>query len=81
MHCYLTFVKHVLYCAESEQVFQPRKSSGYVTVSDCHTDLSRCRVSRGTSTTEDKEYKSPYLMKVCGPNRELYKGPNDDLLL
>lgn len=39
------------------------------------------KVSRGTSTTEDKEYKSPYLMKVCGPNRELYKGPNDDLLL
>lgn len=40
-----------------------------------------CRVSRGTSTTEDKEYKSPYLMKVCGPNRDLYKGPNDELLL
>ncbi|XP_069679130.1 uncharacterized protein [Periplaneta americana] len=39
------------------------------------------KVSRGTSTTEDKEYKSPYLMKVCGPNRDLYKGPNDELLL
>ncbi|PSN52977.1 hypothetical protein C0J52_01127 [Blattella germanica] len=42
---------------------------------------SKERVSRGTSTTEDKEYKSPYLMKVCGPNRDLYKGPNDELLL
>ncbi|KAJ9583322.1 hypothetical protein L9F63_022339 [Diploptera punctata] len=39
------------------------------------------KISRGTSTTEDKEYKSPYLMKVCGPNRDLYKGPNDELLL
>jgi hypothetical protein len=66
-------------------MFQPRKGSGYGTVplisENCSTDLSCCRVSRGTSTTEDKEYKSPYLMKVCGPNRELYKGPNDDLLL
>nr|CAD7399666.1 unnamed protein product [Timema cristinae] len=39
------------------------------------------KVSRGTSTTEDKEYKSPYLMKPCGPNRQLQKGPNDELLL
>ncbi|XP_049962404.1 uncharacterized protein LOC126482363 isoform X2 [Schistocerca serialis cubense] len=39
------------------------------------------KVSRGTSTTEDKEYKSSYTTKVTGPNRSLPKGPNDDLLL
>ncbi|XP_049827187.1 BAG family molecular chaperone regulator 3 isoform X3 [Schistocerca gregaria] len=39
------------------------------------------KVSRGTSTTEDKEYKSSYTTKVTGPNRNLPKGPNDDLLL
>jgi hypothetical protein len=39
------------------------------------------KVSRGTSTTEDKEYKSPYLQRVNGPNAELHTGPNDELLL
>ncbi|XP_071444724.1 uncharacterized protein [Hetaerina americana] len=39
------------------------------------------KVSRGTSTTEDKEHKSPYLSKVTGPNPDLHKGPNDELLL
>ncbi|XP_023290347.1 uncharacterized protein LOC105700556 isoform X2 [Orussus abietinus] len=39
------------------------------------------RVSRGTSTTEDKEYKSPYLSKPTGPNPDLHKGANNDLLL
>ncbi|XP_063990639.1 uncharacterized protein LOC135169506 isoform X2 [Diachasmimorpha longicaudata] len=39
------------------------------------------KVSRGTSTTEDDEYKSPYLIKATGVNPELAKGPNNDLLL
>lgn len=39
------------------------------------------KISRGTSTTEDKEYKSSYTTKVTGPDRNLPKGPNDDLLL
>ncbi|OAD55908.1 BAG family molecular chaperone regulator 3 [Eufriesea mexicana] len=39
------------------------------------------RVSRGTSTTEDNEYKSPYLTKPIGPNPDLPKGANNDLLL
>lgn len=39
------------------------------------------RVSRGTSTTEDNEYKSPYLTKSVGPNPDLPKGANNDLLL
>ncbi|XP_067013916.2 uncharacterized protein [Anabrus simplex] len=39
------------------------------------------RVSRGTSTTEDKEYKSPYVIKTGGPDPSLHKGPNDELLL
>ncbi|XP_035734995.1 uncharacterized protein LOC118447295 isoform X3 [Vespa mandarinia] len=39
------------------------------------------KVSRGTSTTEDNEYKSPYLLKPIGPNPELSKGANNDLLL
>lgn len=39
------------------------------------------RVSRGTSTTEDKEYKSPYLTKPVGSNSDLPKGANNDLLL
>lgn len=39
------------------------------------------KVSRGTSTTEDKEYKSPYLTKPVGSNSDLAKGPNNDLLL
>ncbi|KAG7203499.1 hypothetical protein KM043_013557 [Ampulex compressa] len=39
------------------------------------------KVSRGTSTTEDKEYKSPYLTKPIGPNNDLPKGANNDLLL
>lgn len=39
------------------------------------------RVSRGTSTTEDKEYKSPYLTKPVGSNSDLAKGANNDLLL
>lgn len=41
----------------------------------------RVRVSRGTSTTEDKEYKSPYLTKPIGSNSDLAKGANNDLLL
>ncbi|XP_076244762.1 uncharacterized protein LOC143185548 isoform X2 [Calliopsis andreniformis] len=40
-----------------------------------------CRVSRGTSTTEDNEYKSPYLTKPVGPNPDLPKGADNDLLL
>ncbi|XP_015112135.1 uncharacterized protein LOC107037869 isoform X2 [Diachasma alloeum] len=39
------------------------------------------KVSRGTSTTEDGEYKSPYLIKATGANPELAKGPDNDLLL
>ncbi|XP_026302116.1 uncharacterized protein LOC410057 isoform X3 [Apis mellifera] len=39
------------------------------------------KVSRGTSTTEDNEYKSPYLTKSVGPNPDLPKGANNDLLL
>ncbi|XP_053993957.1 uncharacterized protein LOC128891457 isoform X2 [Hylaeus anthracinus] len=39
------------------------------------------KVSRGTSTTEDNEYKSPYLTKPVGPNPDLPKGANNDLLL
>lgn len=39
------------------------------------------KVSRGTSTTEDNEHKSPYLLKPIGPNSELSKGANNDLLL
>ncbi|EZA62599.1 BAG family molecular chaperone regulator [Ooceraea biroi] len=39
------------------------------------------KVSRGTSTTEDKEYKSPYLIKPIGSNSDLAKGANNDLLL
>jgi len=39
------------------------------------------RVSRGTSTTEDKEYKSPYLTKPAGSNSDLAKGANNNLLL
>ncbi|KAL0123406.1 hypothetical protein PUN28_005736 [Cardiocondyla obscurior] len=39
------------------------------------------RVSRGTSTTEDKEYKSPYLTKPIGSNSDIAKGANNDLLL
>ncbi|XP_050447830.1 uncharacterized protein LOC126849731 isoform X6 [Cataglyphis hispanica] len=38
------------------------------------------KVSRGTSTTEDKEYKSPYLIKPIGSNLDLVKGANNDLL-
>ncbi|XP_072751970.1 uncharacterized protein [Anoplolepis gracilipes] len=39
------------------------------------------KVSRGTSTTEDKEYKSPYLIKPIGSNSDIVKGANNDLLL
>ncbi|XP_043488259.1 uncharacterized protein LOC122515117 isoform X1 [Polistes fuscatus] len=39
------------------------------------------KVSRGTSTTEDNEHKSSYLLKPNGPNPELSKGANNDLLL
>ncbi|XP_043277688.1 uncharacterized protein [Venturia canescens] len=39
------------------------------------------KVSRGTSTTEDNKYKSPYLTKAVGANSDLPKGPNNDLLL
>ncbi|KAL0280284.1 UNVERIFIED_CONTAM: hypothetical protein PYX00_001624 [Menopon gallinae] len=39
------------------------------------------KVSRGTSTTEDQEFKSPYLYKPDGRNVLLRKGPNDQLLL
>ncbi|XP_076178246.1 uncharacterized protein LOC143152241 isoform X2 [Ptiloglossa arizonensis] len=39
------------------------------------------KVSRGTSTAEDSEYKSPYLTKSVGPNSDLPEGANNDLLL
>ncbi|CAB3374520.1 Hypothetical predicted protein [Cloeon dipterum] len=39
------------------------------------------KVSRGTSTAEDKEYKSSYLQKTSGPNTENLSGANSDLLL
>ncbi|XP_046736374.1 uncharacterized protein LOC124405488 isoform X2 [Diprion similis] len=39
------------------------------------------KISRGTSTTEDKEYKSPYLTRPTGPNPDFRKGPNDNFLL
>ncbi|XP_011314535.1 uncharacterized protein [Fopius arisanus] len=39
------------------------------------------KVSRGTSTTEDGEYKSLYLIKPTGANSELAKGADNDLLL
>lgn len=37
--------------------------------------------SRGTCTKEDKPYKSQVSSKAVGPNPNLRKGPNDDLLL
>ncbi|KAJ8668823.1 hypothetical protein QAD02_000082 [Eretmocerus hayati] len=39
------------------------------------------KVSRGTSTAEDDDYKSPYLTRPMGPNPDLPRGPNNDLLL
>ncbi|XP_074099812.1 uncharacterized protein LOC141527936 isoform X2 [Cotesia typhae] len=39
------------------------------------------KISRGTSTTEDSEYKSPYITKPIGANPDLAKGPDNDLLL
>ncbi|XP_015590171.1 uncharacterized protein LOC107265324 isoform X2 [Cephus cinctus] len=39
------------------------------------------KVSRGTSTTEDKQYKSSYLTKPLGANPDLPSGPNNNLLL
>ena len=37
--------------------------------------------TRGTCTKEDKPYKSQVSGKAVGPNPNLRKGPNDDLLL
>lgn len=45
------------------------------------TKIEIPKVSRGTSTTEDNEYKSPYLTKPVGPNPDLPKGASNDLLL
>ncbi|XP_034946400.1 uncharacterized protein [Chelonus insularis] len=39
------------------------------------------KVSKGTSTSEDREYKSPHCTQPTGANSELTKGPNNDLLL
>ncbi|XP_034255523.1 uncharacterized protein LOC117653754 isoform X3 [Thrips palmi] len=39
------------------------------------------KVSRGTSTTEDKEYRSAHRLRAAGPNSSLHHGPNDELLL
>ncbi|XP_008546616.1 uncharacterized protein LOC103570602 isoform X2 [Microplitis demolitor] len=39
------------------------------------------KISRGTSTAEDSEYKSPYITKPIGANSDLAKGPDNDLLL
>jgi len=43
--------------------------------------ISSTRTSRGTCTKEDKPYKSQVSGKAVGPNPNLRKGPNDDLLL
>ncbi|XP_011333358.1 uncharacterized protein LOC105276954 isoform X5 [Ooceraea biroi] len=60
---------HILDIVVSEEATRPLCTS------------SSQRVSRGTSTTEDKEYKSPYLIKPIGSNSDLAKGANNDLLL
>jgi hypothetical protein len=39
------------------------------------------RLTRGTSTAEDKPYHSAVQSKALGPNSQLRRGPNDDLLL
>ncbi|XP_026271943.2 uncharacterized protein LOC113202093 isoform X1 [Frankliniella occidentalis] len=39
------------------------------------------KVSRGTSTTEDKEYRSAYRITTTGPNPGFHHGPNDELLI
>ncbi|KAK7872648.1 hypothetical protein R5R35_002645 [Gryllus longicercus] len=39
------------------------------------------KMSRGTCTAEDAEYRSPYLSKASGPNPDLHLGANDELLL
>lgn len=39
------------------------------------------RTSRGTSTQQERPYKSEVSGKAKGPNPSLRKGPNDDLLL
>lgn len=43
--------------------------------------MQNFRISRGTSTAEDDDYKSPYLLRPTGPNPDLAKGANNDLLL
>ena len=39
------------------------------------------RISKATSTSQEKPYKSEVSGKAVGPNPALRKGPNDDLLL
>ena len=39
------------------------------------------RTTRGTSTQQERPYKSQVSGKAKGPNPSLRKGPNDDLLL
>ena len=39
------------------------------------------RISKATSTSNEKPYKSEVSGKAVGPNAALRKGPNDDLLL
>ncbi|KAK3921172.1 BAG family molecular chaperone regulator 3 [Frankliniella fusca] len=39
------------------------------------------KISRGTSTTEDKEYRSAYRITPAGPNPGFHHGPNDELLI
>ncbi|XP_014213145.1 uncharacterized protein LOC106642789 isoform X3 [Copidosoma floridanum] len=39
------------------------------------------KVSRGTSTAEDNDHKSIYLTRPTGPNADLPKGANNELLL
>merc|ERR1711981_1190081 len=39
------------------------------------------KTSRGTSTQQERPYKSQVSGKAKGPNPTLRKGPNDDLLL
>ncbi|XP_051174446.1 uncharacterized protein LOC127290095 isoform X4 [Leptopilina boulardi] len=45
------------------------------------TKIETPKVSRGTSTTEDNEYQSPYRSKPSGPNTDLPHGADNDLLL
>lgn len=39
------------------------------------------KILQGTNTSEGKEFRSSLLSKPVGPNPELYKGPDDSLLL